>query len=579
MLTDIRNNLCFFNDEAGIEAYLSDPNGMVDAENIFTIEQNTCDAYQYCGITVHGAAEPNEVPTVQLLNNIVSGSYWYGLNLVDGARQVLAANTGYYGNYYNKNWEFDEYNPVYAETNPYYPYIGAKSYQHHYLADDSAFVDAGTQYIEQTTLIGMTTNIDSQPDKGLVDLGFHFMDWNYTGGEGIPGTDLDDLITIANYWLTYTPYDPNSPNYQDPNIVDPNTISYGGDWNDDGFVDLADFAILSGMWQKTQGTSQITASINVSSEDGSVEVQVQDEGASIYQCFLLIDGTFIKELIFSEDIFHQTVYMPWLSPGTHEARIIGSGRQGIICSAVIPFEFDNAIGPCIVPQIFEMGEPLPFFADSGVDVRVSAWIGGREVWSQNYPSGMVKGAVPAAVTDANDIGFLLIAPAEQPAGPLATGASPVAVPVVSKDKDGQVYTALMVRPYIKINFVSGLADYVYEKLVEMGYKVKKLRFYNSSFKNVKKYIDKGTIKVLYYNGHGNYKYPHTEIYRSVLGLDGGNIVSDKVSNYPPGQAPSWLEPLPPAIEASVKTWRELNLKDLKFAAFDACKAMGLKING
>ncbi len=249
------------------------------------------------------------------------------------------------------------------------------------------------------------------------------------------------------------------------------------------------------------------------------------------------------------------------------------GPQGIVCSTVFPFEINNAIGPCIVPLMFEMGSLLPFFANSGVDVRVSAWVSGQEVWSQSYPSGMVQGSVPATVTDANDIEFLLIAPDGQFAMRGGAGASPVAVPVVSTDHDSEDYTALMIRPYIKINFVSGLADYVYEKLVEMGYKVKKLRYYNSSFKNVKKYIDRGTIKVLYYNGHGNYKYPGTEIYRSVLGLDDCKIVSDKVSNYPPGQAPSWLEPFPPAIEASVKTWRELNLKDLKFAAFDACEAM------
>jgi hypothetical protein len=246
-----------------------------------------------------------------------------------------------------------------------------------------------------------------------------------------------------------------------------------------GFVDLTDFAILAGMWQKTQGIPEITASINVSSEDGSIEVQVQDEGAPIYQCFLLVDGVFVKELIFSEDIFQRTVYMPWLSPSLHEARIIGSGQQGIVCSAVIPFEIDNAIGPCIVPLMFEMGEPLSFFANSGVDVRVSAWVSGQEVWSQNYPSGMVKGAVPAAVTDANDIEFLLFSPDGQFAMRGGAGASPVAVPVVSEDDDSGGYTALMIRPYMKINFVSGLSDYVYKKLVEMGYKVKKLRYYNS----------------------------------------------------------------------------------------------------
>jgi hypothetical protein len=586
-LTDIRNNLCYYNDYAGIEVYLlPDPNKLPDTENPFTIEQNTCDSYQYCGITIHGVPDPNNAPTVYLFNNIVSSSDWYGLNLVDGYMQMVVVSTGYYNNYYDKNWDFDEYNPVCTETNPYSPYMGEKAYQHHFLADDSAFIDAGSQYIEQTKLIGTTTNFDSLPDKDIVDLGFHSMDWNYIGGEGIAGTDIDDLITLSNYWLTYTPYEPNSPGYIDPNLyiydpnhpenwIDPNFVSYGGDWNNDGFVNLADFAILAGMWQKIQEIPEITASINVSSEDGSIEVQVQDGGSPIYQCFLLIDGVFVKELIFSEEIFQRTVYMPWLSPGSHEARIIGSGRQGFIFSAVIPFEIDNAIGPCIVPLMFEMGEPLPFLANSGVDVRVSAWVSGHEVWSQSYPSGMVRGSVPAAVTDANDIEFLMIAPAVPSAG-----ASPVAVPVDSEDNDSGDYTALMIRPDFKINWETGLADYVYEKLVEMGYKVKKLRYYNSSFKNVKKYIDENTIKVLYYDGHGNsYIHPYTDIKRSVLELDDCKIVSDKISNYPPGQAPSWLEPLPPAIEASVRTWRELNLKDLKFAAFDACKAMRLKING
>jgi hypothetical protein len=586
--TDIRNNLCFYNDVAGIEVYLCpDPNAAPDTEMILKIEHNTCDTYQLFGISIYGVLGfdsedpnevPDEVPTVYLLNNIVSSSYWYGLNHV-GWTKLLVMNTGYYDNADDKNWAFDEYGPVVAEDFPYWPYGGEKPHQHHYLSEDSPFVNAGTQYIEQTKLIGMTTNFDSLPDKDIVDLGFHHMDWDYTGVEEVTGTDIDDVLTLANYWLTYTPYEPNSPNYMDPNIIDPNLISYGGDWNDDGFVDLADFAILAANWQRVQGNPDITASVVISDEDGSIEVQVQNNGEPIYQYFVLIDGLYAKELMFSDGLFHQNIYMPWLSPGLHEARIIGAGQQGIVCSTVISFEIDNAIGPCIVPLMFEMGAPLSFFVNSGVDVRVSAWVSGQEVWSQSYPSGMVQGAVPAAVTDANDIEFLMIEPATQFAAMRAgAGVSPVAVPVVSADDDSGEYTALMIRPYIKINFFSGLADHVHEKLVEMGYKVKKLRYYNSSFENVKKYIDRGTIKVLYYNGHGNYIYPETNIKRSVLGLDDGNIVSDKVSNYPPGQAPSWLEPLPPKIEASVKTWRELNLKDLKFAAFDACDAMMLRIN-
>lgn len=564
-LTDIRNNLCFYNDEAGIEVYLGDVNGATDANNIFTIEQNTCDAYQYCGITVHGAADANEVPTVHLLNNIVSESYWYGLNLGGGPMWLLVANTGYFdNNLANKNDEgIDEYNPV--EVDEFSYTWGERFYQTHYLAQDCNFINAGAYYIEQTPQIGMTTDVNSLPDCNFVDLGFHYPNWNYTNtGSGFADTDFDqngitdinDLLVITDQWLdTVTP-------------------SSDGDLNSDGDINLTDFFLFAANWLKTQGNPVITPSIGISDEDGSIGVQVQNNGEPIYQYFLLIDGLYAKELMFSDGLFQHNIYMPWLSPGSHEARIIGSGQQGITCSAVIPFEIDNAIGPCIVPIMFEMGEPLLFSANSGIDVTVSAWVSGQEVWSQSYPSGMVQGAVPATVTDANDVEFLLIAPTEQSAG-----ASPVAVPVVSADDGSGDYTALMIRPYMALNFGSGLADYVYEKLVELGYKVKKLRCYNSSFKNVIKYIDKNTIKVLYYDGHGNYKYPETEIYRSVVGLDDGNIVSDKVSNYPPGQAPSWLEPLPPAIEASVKTWRELNLKDLKFAAFDACEAMRLKING
>lgn len=104
-LTDIRNNLCFYSDDSGIQVYLADPNsGVSDADTLLTIEQNTCDAWQDYGISIVGVSDVNEIPTVHLINNIVSESAVCGLELWGGPMWGLVINTGYYSNGANKNW-------------------------------------------------------------------------------------------------------------------------------------------------------------------------------------------------------------------------------------------------------------------------------------------------------------------------------------------------------------------------------------------------------------------------------------------------------------------------------------------
>jgi len=61
LLPDVSNNLCFYQDQAAIEIELCpDPNGLADLDQEAIIEHNTCDGsgYTYCGITVHGVADP-----------------------------------------------------------------------------------------------------------------------------------------------------------------------------------------------------------------------------------------------------------------------------------------------------------------------------------------------------------------------------------------------------------------------------------------------------------------------------------------------------------------------------------------
>jgi hypothetical protein len=295
-LTDIRNNLIHYSQAAAIDVlFCPDPNAVSDTATPFIIEQNTCDMWQYRGIALYGVSDPNNAFTVYILNNIVSNSWQDGI-YINKWMKLLVVNTGYFNNRNNKNEPFPEYNPVFASQNPYRPECGVSRFHHHYLNEDSVFVNAGTEYIEQTSLVGTTTHIDGFLDKDLVDVGFHHFGWDYVGGGGLAGTDFSDFLEMADYWLTYTPYEPTSPAYLDPNLVDPNTIHYGGDWNDDGFVDMADFALLSADWQRF--TCPVPTPLLFDQEPnaitGELTITLDTLDPQIYEAWLWMDGQLIS---------------------------------------------------------------------------------------------------------------------------------------------------------------------------------------------------------------------------------------------------------------------------------------------
>ena len=199
-LTDIKNNLCYMSKYSGIDVNLADVSGTGDANSHILIQNNTCDSLQhYGGITVHGVADINDAGLVMLINNIVSysGSYYdlntAGLNLVDGYMRYMVLNTGYCGNDKNKNWEFDEINPVEADE---LPYVDGPFYLDTcYLDQSCPFINAGLGYIDETPLIGMTTDITGTPDSSFVDLGFHHPNWNYSNEPNIIPTISGDPNT------------------------------------------------------------------------------------------------------------------------------------------------------------------------------------------------------------------------------------------------------------------------------------------------------------------------------------------------------------------------------------------------
>ncbi len=566
-LTDIKNNLCFFNDVSGIDVFLGDPNGIASAHSTIAIENNTCDTYQYFGITVHGVSDANETATVILVNNIVSGSNGYGLNLVDDSMRAIVANNGYYDNWGNKNWEFEEHCPIQTYE---YPFVaGERMFETHFLVQDCNFIDVGTAYVEQTRLIGMTTDVNSLPDNGIIDLGFHYSNWHYVNtGIGFADTDFNqdgitdyqDLFILASQWLETV------------------TSVSEGDLNDDGVIDFEDFSTFSAAWRKMQGTPNVTATMTISDEDRSIKIEAEYGSNSIYQSYLLIDGVYIAELVFSENIFHRTVFTPWLSLGQHEARIIGISEQGVVCSTPVSFEIDNKIGPCAVPVNFEPGEPLTFhiIADANsIQVKAHSW--DDCVWQETYPMGSVSGFVPAWVTDTNDVEYLEFRCGADSNSFELMSAQSLIVPLSAMRKhDPNDIRALIVLPDFWVNRVNSGLIRSYKNLLKtrnIPYKV--LGFYSSSLKNLRYYAQNYNIQYLIINSHGNYRYPGTDVLRTTILLDDGNVVSDKITR--PG-SPTYLERLPGDIEHTARTWAEIGFTNLKYVHNDSCYGGRLYIN-
>lgn len=358
-LTDIRNNLIHYSQVAAIDVlFCPDPNAVSDTATPFIIEQNTCDMWQYRGIALYGVSDPNNAFTVYILNNIVSNSWQDGIYINDWVK-LLVVNTGYFNNRNNKNEPFPEYNPIFAATSPYRPEQGISRFHHHYLNEDSVFVNAGTEYIEQTSLVGTTTHIDGFLDKDLVDIGFHHFGWDYVGGGGLAGTDFSDFLEMADYWLTYTPYEPNSPAYLDPNLVDPNTIHYGGDWNNDGFVDLADFAILSADWQRF--TCPVPTPLLFDQEPnaitGELTITLDTLDPQIYEAWLWMDGQLLSTFSPDGDSPGEiTITTNDYRNGPHEFKLAYLYGEHLFTSPATEVVFQNIISSIVQPQGFVYGQ-------------------------------------------------------------------------------------------------------------------------------------------------------------------------------------------------------------------------------
>ncbi|MCK9492614.1 MAG: right-handed parallel beta-helix repeat-containing protein, partial [Sulfurimonas sp.] len=294
-LTDVRNNLFYVHEKSAIEIVATlDPNDV--PERILNIEHNTCDYGWTYGIIFHGMDDPNgPMPYVVLANNVMTENYGCGLYL-NGCFHYMSLSNGYHMNEYDKNYDFMEFNPVHSAIYPYQPEFGDDPRLWHRFVPDCNFIDAGLVSIAQTSLVGMSTDLEGRPDSGMLDLGYHYMDWNFIRTSGV-----DDILAIADYWLCYDPADPNSPNYVDPNFVtDPNDLAdllqFGGDLDHSGFVDLEDFAVLSRSWRAAPDAPDLVPVIGGNPDEGWIALTASQPSTDTAFVYAYINGQYIGQV-------------------------------------------------------------------------------------------------------------------------------------------------------------------------------------------------------------------------------------------------------------------------------------------
>jgi len=540
--TDIRSNLVVASYYSGIEVFLADANSQASSDSFVLIENNTCDYYQDNGITIHGVNDVNEAGIVVLANNIVSGSYQYGLALVDYYMYATVTNTGYFDNAENKNWEFEEDNPVFETVLPYE--MGTGTLPTCYLRQDCNFVNTGSFLIEQTPLIGQTTDVNGIPDYNYVDIGFHYPNWSFVNAGNVSTADSD--------------------------------------FNVDLIVNLKDFAILANGWESTYDINDLatmsTEWLQVGYEDPNIEILVYgnpnngyiEVGVSGYystteQIFFYIDGEYLGELFNFDDAQRLEIDTDKYSNGSHELKVASIDEDGrITLSHKKTINFNSELSNLVYSDFYDANESYQFagFYSGPNNLQVRAVdIDDNVIWSNTY-SGNFNDSIPAE-TFGNGFYDLVF-----------EGNPVLSVKKISKEFDPAKVNpgtkALIICPSKAVT--RGKSGAIEEAIKAFGWRgLKYVVLYrkNATYANMAFCLTELPVKHFYYVGHGDYQ--KSDKLRTTIKLDDGLVVSHKKSDFDPNNIPSGYEDLG-KWEMKAKSMLAIGVpyNQLKIVFFDAC---------
>ncbi len=631
--TDIINNLIYhgYNDDYysySIDIYMESEEGEADANSSILIENNTCD-YQDYGIRVHGTANINNMGRAKLINNIVCESAEYGIGIVDGYMDETVCNTGYYDNSINQYG----YN-VARESNTVettvYPFDAAEWH----LIGGCPFINAGKEYIEETGLIGTTTNVDGTPDSNKIDIGFHYSNWNYSNAgtttlradfdnnykvdykdlrffanfwlfdyneayqiwlwdyDNSGKVDMPDLRVVSEYWLSaFDFYDFADFANQWQKKVDTRYNDKSADLNKDGRVNFKDFAMLANEWKK-RGDAEPNIQINLYGDGSNGYVEVGISGYTQYtsQAFLLVDGQYLEGLFGFEDGESELVNVAALGPGPHQFKVVSMDSNSIICSHIKEASFNSPLSYCSYQEAYEVNKPLYFcaYVPDNEDVCVRAKdCEGNILWTQTYTGGNVNSYIPAEITGSHKIGQIILE--KNPAGGMLLmdgggSSSSVALSVTQLFDPKRIspnVRALIVAPDLIVNsFNQEVRAAVRNTFVAHDVEYWELESTQATPANVAWFAQNRNIQYLYFYGHGDYRSPAGErALRTNITLWNGPCFSFKQSDYPPGNIPSWCKRLGSHYDHTGWSIKAMGFHTLKFAHLNCCYSGRLMFNG
>jgi len=260
---------------------------------------------------------------------------------------------------------------------------------------DCPFIDADSQYIEDTTLVGRSTDANGLPDCNEVDLGYHWSawwsDWSFSNaGEGVAAGDINqdavtdgsDLELLFWDWLNPSPNDAN-------------------DINDDGAVNFKDYAILAQTWFELQGHPNIrpVVSGDPCNLSGNVAVDIANFGEGTWRAFLFIDGQFLGEILNLYDEGCISLDTRTYNNGQHKIKAVTMDVNYVITvSPVNEATFANDLYCVSGAESFEDGrnyQIAAMYSDANnLRVKLVDW-DGTETYTSPTTSGYVNAAIPA----------------------------------------------------------------------------------------------------------------------------------------------------------------------------------------
>jgi hypothetical protein len=258
------------------------------------------------------------------------------------------------------------------------------------LKQDCNLIDAGYNYIDESTLIGRTTHAElvepnvlvTTPDSNMTDIGFHYIAWGYVNaGDGNgPAADLNgdwmvnfgDFAVLADGWLT----------------------DYA----------ISDLDVMADEWLEAVDPHPpiaVTVSGDPNNLTGDIAVGISGYGSTTARAFVLMDGEYIGEIPDFEDEGCVGLDSRIYDNGQHTIKVVAADANSIITvSENATIDFNNELYYINGGDNFKEGHNYYIYAmnssGNNLRVKVADW-NDTVIWISPTLSGNISLAIPESV--------------------------------------------------------------------------------------------------------------------------------------------------------------------------------------